>query len=94
MISCRQVGDVTLISVITVVKNGEEHLKRCIESVQNQKDTNFEHIIIDGGSTDKTLDIIKKNSAKIDYWISEKGDKWIVYPWESEDSKEVQDYLV
>jgi glycosyltransferase involved in cell wall biosynthesis len=63
-----------LISVITVVKNGEKNLKRCIESVQNQKDSNLEHIIIDGGSRDKTLDIIKKNSAKIDYWISEKDE--------------------
>ena len=61
-----------LISIITVVKNGSKNLKRCIESVQNQKNINLEHIIIDGGSRDDSLEIIKKNSAKIDYWISEK----------------------
>ena len=61
-----------LISIITVVKNGANNLQRCIESVQNQKDVNLEHIIIDGGSKDATLKIMKKNSDKIDYWISEK----------------------
>ncbi len=61
-----------LISIITVVKNGANNLQRCIESVQNQKNVNLEHIIIDGGSKDATLKIMKKNSDKIDYWISEK----------------------
>jgi hypoxanthine phosphoribosyltransferase len=46
------------------------------------------------GATFATLDYHKQSSVVPDYWISEKGDKWIVYPWEREDSKEVQDYLV
>ena len=41
-----------------------------------------------------TLDYHKQSSVVPDCWISEKGDRWIVYPWEREDSKEVQDYLV
>ena len=61
-----------LISIITVVKNGSKNIKRCVESVQNQKNINVEHIIIDGGSRDNTMKIIKKYSNKIDYWISER----------------------
>ena len=41
-----------------------------------------------------TLDYHKQSIVVPDYWISEKGDKWIVYPWEKNDSEEIQDYLV
>lgn len=60
-----------LVSIITVVKNGEKYLENAILSVINQTYENIEYIIIDGGSTDSTLDIIKKYEDKIDYWISE-----------------------
>ena len=60
------------ISIITVVKNNDKDLENNIKSLQKQKYKNFEHIIIDGGSTDKTIDIIKKYNDKIHYWISEK----------------------
>ena len=69
-----------LISIITVVLNGEDHLEETILSVINQTYDNVEYIIIDGGSTDGTLDIIKKYTDKIDYWISEK-DKGIYDAW-------------
>jgi len=46
------------------------------------------------GATFATLDYHKQSSVVPDHWISEKGDKWIVYPWEREDSEEIQDYLV
>ena len=46
------------------------------------------------GAIFATLDYHKQSSVVPDYWISEKGDNWIVYPWEREDSKEVQDYLI
>lgn len=60
-----------LISIITVVFNGEKYLQQTIDSVYNQTYKNIEYIIIDGGSTDGTLDIIKQNANKISKWISE-----------------------
>ena len=62
----------TSVSIITVVLNNEKYLQECFDSLHIQNYKNYEHIIIDGGSLDKTIDIIKKNEAKIDYWISEK----------------------
>lgn len=49
------------ISIITVVLNNEMHIKGCIESVNSQTFKNIEHIIIDGKSKDRTLDIINEN---------------------------------
>lgn len=59
------------ISVITVTKNSEKFLEDNLQSLKKQSYRNFEHIIIDGESTDKTIDIIKKHSSEISYWVSE-----------------------
>ncbi len=61
-----------LISIITVVYNGEKYLEETIQSIISQTYDNVEYIIIDGGSTDGTVDIIKKYEDAIDYWVSEK----------------------
>jgi len=61
-----------LISIITVVFNGEKYLEETVVSVLNQTYDNVEYIVIDGGSTDGTVDIIKKYEDKIDYWVSER----------------------
>jgi len=60
-----------LVTIITVVYNGEKYLEQTFSSVFNQSYKNIEYIIIDGGSTDSTLEIIKKNEDKISFWVSE-----------------------
>ncbi|MDO9288966.1 MAG: glycosyltransferase family 2 protein [Thermodesulfovibrionales bacterium] len=59
------------ISIITICLNSEKFLEETILSVLNQSYKNIEYIIIDGGSTDGTLDIIKRYEDRIDYWVSE-----------------------
>jgi glycosyltransferase involved in cell wall biosynthesis len=61
-----------LISIITVTYNGEKHIEETFKSVFGQTYKNFEYIVIDGGSSDQTLKLIRKYEDKIDYWLSEK----------------------
>tara|TARA_B100001029_G_C15058503_1_gene456383 strand:+ start:1035 stop:1856 length:822 start_codon:yes stop_codon:yes gene_type:complete len=61
-----------LISIITVVKNDEKKILKTINSVFNQTFKNYEYIVIDGLSSDKTMDILKKNQKKIHYLASGK----------------------
>ena len=66
-----EMKELPLISIVTVVFNGEKYLEETIKSVLNQTYPNVEYIIIDGGSTDRTLNIISKYEDYIDYWINE-----------------------
>jgi len=59
-------------SIITVIYNAKEDLKKTTESIQDQKFKNFEHVIIDGGSNDDTLDYIKSMEYNNFKYISEK----------------------
>jgi glycosyltransferase involved in cell wall biosynthesis len=64
-------SSIPLVTIVTVVLNGEKYLEETIQSIINQTYDNIEYIIIDGGSTDGTLEIIHKYEAVIDYWVSE-----------------------
>ncbi|HKW56450.1 MAG TPA: glycosyltransferase family 2 protein [Candidatus Acidoferrum sp.] len=59
------------ISLVTAVRNGAKYLEATIQSIINQHYPNLEYIVIDGGSSDGTLDIIKKYESHISCWISE-----------------------
>ena len=58
-------------SIITVNFNNKEGLRKTIESVIHQTFRDFEFIIIDGGSTDGSVDVLKEYSSQINYWVSE-----------------------
>ncbi|PRY89523.1 glycosyltransferase family 2 protein [Marinilabilia salmonicolor] len=59
------------ISLITVTYQSAETLKDTIESVRRQRFDDLEYIVVDGGSVDGTLDILKNSSDVVDRWISE-----------------------
>jgi glycosyltransferase involved in cell wall biosynthesis len=65
------VGSKPCISVVTVVLNGEKYLEQTIQSVINQTHCNLEYLVVDGGSTDGSLAILRKYEHAIDYWVSE-----------------------
>ncbi len=60
-----------LVSIVTIVRNAEHTLERTMLSVFDQTYRNVEYIVIDGGSTDRTPDIIRKYDDRIAYWVSE-----------------------
>jgi len=60
-----------LLTIITVVLNGADCLRQTIESVVGQRNDTLEYVIIDGGSSDGTVDLIKSYGQRIDYWVSE-----------------------
>jgi glycosyltransferase involved in cell wall biosynthesis len=62
------------LSIITVNLNNSAGLEKTIESVVSQTSSDFEYIVIDGGSSDGSLEVIKKFEDKITYWISEPDD--------------------
>jgi len=59
------------ISVVTVVCNAADALERTIASVAAQSYSNLEYVIVDGGSTDGTVDVIRRHEAHVDRWITE-----------------------
>src|SRR4051794_27577813 len=60
-----------LVSVVTIVRNGARTLSRTIDSVLSQDFRDIEYIIVDGGSTDGTLELLRANQDRIALWISE-----------------------
>ncbi len=66
-----ETGTSIYVSIITPSYNQGEYLEQTIQSVLNQTYDNIEYLVIDGGSTDSSADIIKRYEEKITYWISE-----------------------
>ena len=67
------------VTIITVVKNGDKFIEETFQSIFSQSYKNFEYIVIDGGSTDKTISIIRKNEDKIEYTRIKNGGGNIMY---------------
>ena len=61
-----------LLSIITINYNDVNGLEKTINSVINQTFQDFEYILIDGGSSDKSIELIHSNIDRINYWVSEK----------------------
>jgi glycosyltransferase involved in cell wall biosynthesis len=60
-----------LVTVITAVLNMQQYVKGCLESVLHQDYPNIEHIVIDGGSSDGTVDVLRQYDDRIALWTSE-----------------------
>ena len=71
---------IPLITIIVAVFNGSKTMQQCINSVAQQTYVNKELIIIDGGSLDGTVELLKSNQENIAYWISE-PDRGIYNAW-------------
>lgn len=68
------------LTIIIATYNSEDHLERCLKSILNQNYIKKQIVIIDGMSSDNTVDIIKKYESSIDYWSSE-ADSGIAEAW-------------
>lgn len=75
---CSGDEDLMKVSIITAAFNNFETIEDTIQSVLSQKYENIEYIIIDGGSSDATLEIVRKYQDKISKWVSE-SDKGIYH---------------
>lgn len=69
-----------LVCFVISTLNASRHLQQCLDSIVTQTDSSWEIIVIDGGSEDGTLEVIKSNSSLIKYWISE-PDKGVYEAW-------------
>jgi glycosyltransferase involved in cell wall biosynthesis len=64
-------GATPLVSIVTAVYNGAKHIEETIRAIAEQTYMPIEHIVVDGGSTDGTVEILEKYSPSLAYWVSE-----------------------
>ncbi|HAB36709.1 MAG TPA: glycosyltransferase [Rhodobacteraceae bacterium] len=76
----RSEPDKPLVTIITATYNAAKYLPAAIQSIREQTYGNIEYIVVDGASTDGTVDVLKANEDVIDYWISA-PDKGIYDAW-------------
>src|SRR5450830_388235 len=81
------------ISIVTVVRNGIRFIEQTMESVLRQTYPQIEYIVIDGGSTDGTVDVIRAYGDKVAYWISE-PDRGIADAFNKGLARATGDYLL
>ena len=79
-ISAEGTADQPLVTVITAVFNGQPYIADCLESVLTQDYSNIEHIVLDAGSTDGTIELLHQYSDKVALWISE-PDRGVYDAW-------------
>jgi len=84
---------IPLISIVIAVLNGEETLQNCLDSIASQTFKNIELIVIDGGSSDQTVKILKANSGIISYWESNK-DEGIAHAWNKGIKKSFGNWII
>lgn len=89
----KSVENERLISIVTINFNDSKGIEKTIKSVINQSYSNIEYLVIDGGSTDDSMEIIQEHSSKIDYWISE-PDKGIYNAMNKGILKATGDYII
>lgn len=82
-----------MISIITINFNNKAGLQETIESVVSQSNKLFEYIVIDGGSTDGSVEVIKEHAGNITYWVSEK-DRGVYNAMNKGIEKATGDYLI
>lgn len=81
-----------LISIVVAVYNGAKTLQQCIDSISHQTYPSKELIIIDGGSLDGTVELLRSNQENITYWISE-PDRGIYSAWNKGVSQAKGDWI-
>lgn len=80
------------ITVIIAVFNGQSTLQQCLDSVAKQTYKNVELIVMDGFSTDGSLEVLSRNTARITYWASE-PDRGVYHAWNKALQKATGDWI-